>query len=273
MSKKLTSKKNLIILISVVLVLTGGLFFWLRSRRQGEPEVQEGDRQQNRITEPVNVIPVSQRPYMLISPRANGRYIDIIVKSLVKPAQEMEYELEYQSGSLLQGSFGSVEIDDLPVEHEILLGSCSAGGSCTYHEDIKGGTLLMRFSGEENYVLKSDWRYIDNSTGEASIGSRDAKFQLESEDLAAVRYLIVFNSPGAPEGLEAELKSDIYAVAGSSNTEGTGDLTIRANEEAENLTIYGYNGQEWQEFETEVEGKMARAEVELVEAYAAAAAQ
>lgn len=273
MPKKLPNKKVLIIAGALTVLIAAGVIIWSRTRTQPAPPPQEEERQQNRITEAVNVIPVSDSPYMLLLPRANGRYIDIVLQSIVLPADEMEYELEYQSGSLIQASFDNMTINQVPTQKEVFLGSCSAGGACTYHEDIKGGTLLMRFNGEEQYVLKSDWRYIDNADRENAIASRDAKFQLESDNLAANRYLIIFNSPGAPEGLEAELKSDIYAVASSSNLAGEGSLTIRAAEEGEALTIYGYDGSEWTEFESEVDGKQVTAEVELMQTYVVAEPQ
>lgn len=265
------NKKIFIGLLVLIIVIGTGLVVWVQARNRSKVPEEEESRERNRITEPINVIPVSERPYMLIEPQATGHHINLILKHLVKDAQKMEYELEYQSGELLQGAFDSITIEQLPLTHEIMLGSCSAGGACSYHEDIKGGSLLMRFTGgEEKYVLKSDWRYLDNSTRETAVASRDAKFQLESDDLATQRYLIVYNSPGAPEGLEAELKSDIYTLTSSGNLKGTGTLTIRAAEESESLKIYGYDGADWTEYESTVDGKSVTAEVELMEAYVVA---
>lgn len=261
-------KKILIAAVLGIVVLAVGLIIYKRGRKQPEIETPEKPTEKRRITEPVNDIPVAQRPYMKIEPQATGHHINLIIENLVKPAQEMEYELEYQSGSLLQGAFGLIKLSVFPVEEEIMLGSCSAGGACTYHKDIKGGSLLMRFSGEDKYVLKTDWRYYDNV--EATVSSRNAKFQLESEDLAGYRYLIVFNSPGAPQGLEAKLKSDVYVISTSRELGGSGTLTIRAGEEAEKLSIYGYNGQDWIQFEATVEGKQVTAQVDLMEAYVVA---
>ncbi len=260
-------KKKLIISAVIAVILIVGLVLFLLSRQQPEPPAPEPEQEKNRITEPVNVIPVTERPYMTIKPIAGGRNIVINVYSLNKPATDMEYELEYQSGSLLQGAFGMVAVSDLPVNEKKMLGSCSAGGACTYHEDVKGGSLLMRFTGEEKYVLKSDWRFIDNTTRETDISSRDAKFQLSSQDLASERYLIVFNSPGIPDDFEAEAMSEVYTVEGVGPLNGTGELTMRANREAEEMTIYGYDGSQWQGFESTTDGKSVTAEVELMEAY------
>ncbi|MBT7183811.1 MAG: hypothetical protein HN912_03075, partial [Candidatus Pacebacteria bacterium] len=175
-------------------------------------------------------------------------------------------ELEYQAGSLLQGAFGQLSIDSLPATKKILLGSCSAGGACTYHDDVQGGTLLTRFNSKESYALKSRWKYIINSKGEMAFSSQDAKFQIESKSLAKQSYLVIFNTAGYPEGLESEPVSDLYSLTSSSKLSGSGELTIRAEEEGE-LMIMGYDGSEWQEFKTTTEGKMATATVDLMELY------
>ncbi len=260
-------KNKKLIIIGLALVLLIGVVFAVIKRRNRLTETPEADRQRTRITEPINVIDVAERPYMMIEPAADGHHVVIKIISLKIPADEMEYELEYQSGTLVQGAFGSMSIDQLPMAEEIMLGSCSAGGACSFHEDVKGGSLLMRFIGEEKYVLKSDWRYLENVDRDTTISSRDVKFQLESKTLANHRYLVVMNSPGAPEGLEAQLKSEIYALASASTLTGEGSLTIRAAEENENLAIYGYDGTEWTKFESTIDGKEVTATVELMQTY------
>lgn len=260
--------KKLIPLIGVVLVLlvVGGVFAFSQLRGD-QADSQPQQAQKKRVAEPTNVIPVDQRPYLSISP-VDARNLSLSVNAVKKPATAVEYELEYQAGSLLQGAFGELELGTLPASKTILLGSCSAGGACTYHEDIQGGSLLTRFTGPENYALKSDWRYFDNQAKETAVGSKDAKFQLEASSLASHRYLIVFNNAGYPEGLEGTPISDPYSLSSSAALTGTGTLTIRANEEG-GTTIMGWDGEDWQEFETTVNGKELTAEVDLLELYIA----
>ncbi len=250
----------------ILLVVAGGIFGYLNYRREPAEEEIATD-QKKRIQEPVNQIPVSERPYLTITPEADGHNVTLSVKSLKLPATEVEYELEYQAGSLLQGAFGQFSLDKLPTKERILLGSCSAGGACSYHEDVKGGSLLTRFTGsEDSYTLKSRWKYLINAQGETSFSSQDAKFQLESSALARQSYLIIFNTAGYPEGLESTPVAEIYSLTTASPLTGSGQLSIRAEEEGE-LVIMGYDGQNWQEFETEVDGQTATAEVDLLELY------
>jgi hypothetical protein len=261
-------KKKLIPIIAVILVLlVGGGVFAFTQLRGNDTAPEQQQTQKKRVAVPENVIPVAERPYLKIAPK-DARNLTLSVVEVKKAADAVEYELEYQAGTLLQGAFGELELDSLPAEKTILLGSCSAGGACTYHEDIQGGSLLTRFSGPELYALKSDWRYFDNKTRETAVGSKDAKFQLESTDLATERYIIVFNNAGYPEGLEGTPISDPYSLSTVGTVSGTGTLTLRANEEG-GSQIMGWDGKAWHEFETTVDGKTLTAEVDLMELYIA----
>ncbi|MCA9370264.1 hypothetical protein KC686_03850, partial [Candidatus Woesebacteria bacterium] len=224
--------------------------------------------QKKKVEEPVNVIPVSERPYLQIIPETDGRNITIQVISLKKPADSVDFELEYQAGELLQGVFGTMSLTSLPASDTQLMGSCSAGGKCSYHENVQGGTLLTRYTGAENYALKSDWKYIDNTAGEKEISSKDAKFQLSSDDISTNRYLVIFNDAGYPDGLEGTLNSEIYSLTSSSPLKGSAELTIRAHEDG-STAIMGYDGESWKRFEGSVDGKAITAQVDLMELYVA----
>ncbi len=256
-------KKVLLPIVVVVLLLVGfGGYLATRGKSQVSDEITP---QKKKVEEPVNIIPVSERPYVQIAPVADGRNVELIVKSLNKTADQAEFELEYQSGSLLQGAFGLLELDQLPARETILLGSCSAGGKCTFHEDVKGGSLKLKFTGDEPYAVKSDWRYFENTTKETAFSSKDAKFQIEAPQLGQQPYVIIYNSPGHPE-VAGQVVSDVYSLAVSKPLTGTASLTIRSAEEG-NLQILGWDGTTWQEFESQTEGKMVKAEVELLELF------
>jgi len=253
--------KKIIMIGILLLLLVGGIAFFVMRGTGSEETTQE--KAKKRIAQPVNVIPVAERPYMIIMPFADGRNVSIVVDSLKKDATEGEYELEYQAGTLLQGAFGALNVVSLPSSTKILLGSCSAGGACTYHEDVQGGSLLARFEGKEPYAVKSDWKYIDNIKKSNQVSSKDAKFQLDADGLKTNRYIIIYNSPGYPDGVEGEVVSSPYTLAVSASRVGKGTLTMRAESEGENLQIAGWSGSEWQYFDSKVDGKMVTAEVEL----------
>ncbi len=261
------NKKILIPAVIVVIILViGGVFAFSQMGKSTPPTDTAPTKKA--APEQVTTIPVAERPFIQIRPESDGRNLTLTVVSLKKPAVETEYELEYQAGSLLQGAFGKLALTSLPSSVKILLGSCSAGGACTYHTDIQGGTLLTRYEDETKYALKSEWRYFDNKTKSPDVASKDAKFQLTSPELAKQRYSIVFNTPGYPEGLEGAVASELYSLETTGPIKGKGTLTLRANQDG--ATHIGvWNGTEWSYVEATADGKTLTAEVPLAMLYLA----
>lgn len=255
-------------LVVVLLVLGGVALAYTRFNKKPADQAQT-ETKKKKVSAPVNTIDVAQRPYVQIKPQPNGKSILLSVVVLNKPADGVDYELEYQTESILQGAFGSLDIKNLPAEKDILLGSCSAGGACTYHKDVQGGPLTLRFQGSEAYAVKSDWKYLENKKKDKTFTSKDAKFALESPELAKVPVAIIYNTPGVPNSLTGSMISNAYTFATASTLTGKANLTLRLNEDAPNAIIMGYDGQNWKEFKTAVTGKEAKAEVEMMELYVA----
>lgn len=256
------------VIIVLILALAGGIFALTRPKPVEPPAVVEAPKKK-KITEPINVLDVANRPYVQIKPHADGRNLSLVVNQVKKEATDFDYELEYQAGSLLQGAFGNLVVATLPATEKILLGSCSAGGACTYHEDVRGGTLLMRYNGPENYALKSDWRYFINSKRETAFVSKDSKFKIDATALGKQSYVVVYNSPGYPGELTGQLVSEIYSLTSNADLSGEASISIRASEEGE-LKIMAWNGQTWQELDTTIDSedsKLAVAKGKLLEVY------
>ncbi len=250
-----------------VALLGGGIFFLTHKKPAAQTATQP--EKKKKITAPVNAIPAAERAVVSIQPTADGHNIVITVQELKKPATDLDFEIEYQAGSLLQGAVGALKLASLPAETKILLGSCSAGGACTYNTDVQGGTLTMNFSGGEAYALKNEWKYIENKTKETAFSSKDAKFQVTSPDLAKQRTLIIFNSPGYPGTPQGEVVSEHYVLSGVEQLKGKAKVSIRAQAEG-TLKIQGWNGQSWTSFPTTVakdDAKLATAEVDLMQLY------
>lgn len=258
----------ILITVGVVVFLAavgGGLYYAFGTK----PATSEEEaKSKKRVSEPENILPVAERPVIYLIPKADGHNIEIIINTVKKTATDAEYTLEYQTGTLVQAQENVISLASLPVTENVFLGTCSAGGKCTFHEDVQGGSLRTRFAADQSYVLKSDWKYIDNKAKEDAFSSRDAKFQITSDDLADQRYVIIFNTPGYPEDLKGTPVSDPYTLNGSSELSGSGELTIRANEEGE-LAIMGWDGETWHEFKGTVDGKMVTAKVDLMSLYIA----
>ncbi len=264
-------KKILPIILIVVAIglLAGGGFFVYKKLFAAVPSEQAPQQQaKRRITDPVNTIALEDRPTMEVMP-TDIHNIQIAVNDLKKPATNVDYELEYQTGSELEGAVGSFPVNSLPTQTKnILLGSCSAGGACTYHKDVQGGTLLAKFSGgPDSYTLKTEWHYIENPKGDTQFSSTDGKFQIDSKDLADQKVLIIYNSPGFPKSLNGTSVSDPYTINGITALKGKAGLTMRMNDTPSSASIMGWDGTNWKEFPAKVDGKMATADVDLMRLY------
>lgn len=262
-------KKQMIIIGAVVLAIAivgGGAAYWKMSSKK-PAVVADTKNAKKRIVEPVNVLPVEERPVVYITPNPDNRNIEIVVESVKKEATTVEYELEYFTENLVQGAQGEFELGTLPALKKLLLGSCSAGGACSYHTNVTGGSLKTRFVGPENYALKHDWRYQENKDKSDTFSSKDTKFQITSKDLTKVTLATVTNSPGYPEGLTGTPVSDPYAFHPATTVTGTAKVSIRATEEA--TAIMAWDGKTWQELKGTVSDKTVTAEGPVAQLYIA----
>lgn len=261
-----------IIIVVAILLIAGGVFAFTRLR--GGAADQTTGNEIVKISEKYNEIPVEERPYVHLAPKTEsgkraGSSLEITIYDLKKPATSGEYEIEYQSGSLLQGAFGRVNVSKLPEEQTIFLGSCSAGGKCSYHEEVTGGSIMLRFEGDTEFALKNEWAYIDNTKKESTFSSRDAKFTVSGAGLARVTHAVILVPPGYPENPESRVISLPYSVGTLQSVAGQVGVSIRLNEEAASATILGWDGKAWVELKTTVSEKVATASGPLYEAYVA----
>lgn len=264
-----------IIAVVVLLLVAGGVFAFMRSRGGEEQTAQEGVV---KIPEKFNEIPVEERPYVHLAPTTEpgkrvGSSLEMTVYDLKKPAVKGEYELEYQSGTLLQGAFGRLNLNNLPDDQTLFLGSCSAGGKCSYHEEVSGGAIILRFEDDakSEFALKNEWSYIANTERSDTFSSRDAKFTMTGVGLARVSHAAILVPPGYPENPEQRVLSLPYAVGTLPAVTGTVEVGIRLNEDAAEAVVLGWNGEAWVELETTVTDRVATASGPFYEAYVAVA--
>jgi hypothetical protein len=264
-------KKRMMIVAGVialfVIAAIGVAAFVVTRKKEAPAEAAPVEEKRKKKTDQINTIPVTERPFIELKPTGTGKNILLSINELKKPAESVEYELEYQAGELLQGAFGTLELGSLPATKDILFGSCSAGGACTYHQNVQGGTLVTRFSGTNSYALKSDWRYIENRAREKAISSKDAKFQIESAEIGKQGVLVVFNTPGFPDTPPGTVISEVYSLTTGGTLKGSAKVSIRANEEAEGAKIAVWNGSSWKTVDATAEGKQFSATVDLGSVY------
>ncbi|MBI2309961.1 hypothetical protein HYU89_03595 [Candidatus Collierbacteria bacterium] len=218
-----------------------------------------------KIQETVNRVPVDKRPYSVLSFSDSGRFPAGRELKLEiadgKNAASIEYELEYQAGTLVQAGVGSINPkgEKLPLSRDILLGSCSAGGACSYSEDVKGGTLLLRFKGSDIGSIKGEWNFY-HPGNDGKLASRDAKFQLDAPKLKN-SYVLVAQTLGLPPQANGELIAGPYHLETTADKTGDMQLTMRLNEESEAVVLWRWDGKELQKIPSEFFGKTLTAKV------------
>lgn len=221
------------------------------------------------VQEKYNTIDVAQRPYVTLAPSNNGRSVVFTLVKMGKMASKGELEVEYQSGQLLQGFGGKLNVDKLPDKQEFLLGSCSAGGKCSYSEDVTGGSLVLRFTADERFALKNDWSFLENKEKADRVSSRDGKFSVTGKGFAANTHAIVLQSPGYPAPVEKPL-STVYTVGTLKPIKGEVKVSIRLSEDVPAAAVWAWDGSAWKPLKAAVTEKTATAtSPQLYEAYVA----
>lgn len=244
-----------ILIITLVIFIGGALLSGCR--KKNPTETPAPTQKPRKVDKEVNKEPVENRPFVRLLPRQDGKAIDFILIEDKKKAQDLEYEIEYNAGSLVQGAFGAIDsLSSLPVRKEILLGSCSTGGKCTYNKDVTGGNLTLRF-GAPDYTLKSEWSYKEGALKEKIFTSRDAKFTLDvSRAKNSSNYILVHQAPGYPGALDGTVIAGPYIVSPPESITGTVTASIRLPVDATDGTLMAWDGKAWSDWKGKISDKV-----------------
>lgn len=199
----------------------------------------------------LNQLALEKRPYITLFPREDGRELTLTITNLKNGEEKVTYELEYQAGNLLQSATGKIDIkqESAPLTRKILLGSCSAGGKCSYDENVSSGSLFLFFKGKENYNLKGDFTFHKISEAEGVFTSRDAQITLETgkNDLQNVKFLLVVSTMGLPGEVEGKVISGpVGFFTANTSTLKDATLTFQSKDDLTQAKILGWDGEEWQ---------------------------
>ncbi len=251
--------KNLLIVIIVVIVLALGVgAFLLLSPTKKELAPEGGEVQKTRLE--ITDVPLEERPFLTLSPINEGREIEMTVVNFGQ-AENVEYELTYLSEGFSRGAIGTIKLPDKPlIEKTLLLGSCSSG-TCKYDKDVEGGQLTLRIKDEEGTKkLISDWQlYSDLET----LASSDGIFEITASGFAKGTF-IVASTLGLPEVIETgEVVAGPYGVFGNL----TGIKTAEISFDAAGSTILAWDGESWQELETDSQSTSTTAETNVLGVY------
>ena len=213
------------------------------------------DQSITRKVEEINKLAIKDRPYVTLTPRSDGREVTLTIDNLTN-ASRAEYELEYQAGDMLQGMFGTIDFstEPQPVSKKLLFGSCSKG-KCKYDDNVSGGSLIMRFEGQDDpYVLKTEFNLQQMADRKGIFTSKDIKAKLDvgKTGLASSAYVIIAPTMGLPAPIEGEVIAGPYAfLAATSLKLASAELTIQSKQDLGTAKLLSWTGQAWTELDSE----------------------
>lgn len=98
--------------------------------------------------EVVNLPPVDSSVVVDLKPKADSKSVVLSVSKIPAGTDSLEYELSYLTGAgLPKGALGKITLGDkTEVTRDILLGTCSTGGKCTYDTGVTSVKLVLKFN-------------------------------------------------------------------------------------------------------------------------------
>ncbi len=217
----------------------------------------------------VNLIDTKDRPYVTLQPLSDRNVLEFVIHTLPKKADSVEVLLEYdRNKGVLDAVLKNFTLSKTPYVDKLFLGSKSAGGATTYHDDVIGGQITLTFNGSEDYALQVPWRYDDTKPSYTQLATSDLKFQLVLDKPYQTKKVVVMQSPGLPADISGTVIAGPYLVRGVGALPSTqGKVTIRLNDVVSKPKLYGFDGKKWQEYTSSVDGRTITATVPFVEAY------
>jgi hypothetical protein len=263
--------KKIIPLLIIFALLAGGGFFAykkLGARKEKEKPKTVTSKKRN----PVNILELEKRPYITLTPRSDGHELSVTIDNLKHDEERVEYELEYQAGTMLQGAGGRIDFTEepAPVTKNLLFGSCSKG-KCKYDEDVNSGSLTLYFEGKEDYSLKGEFTLGKMAEKEGVFNSQDVKVSLDvgEKGLDDDTFMVVASTMGLPGKVKGKILAGPigFFTAGSPDVEEATLTFKRIKEDLEGAQILGWDGLDWQEYEITIEDESASTTVNQLGTY------
>lgn len=229
----------------IIAIIAGVVVVKIRKDNNSAPSITE----EPTLDLPINVLPISERPIITLSPDASGRSLNLSVDGAPKEG-EMEYELVYNSAEKQEGVFGRLELDTeaQPIIKSLLLGSKSGGGKVTYHEGVTGGSLTVTYGTTR---LKESWNFLTFDPADPTISSVDGRFHvtldktsLKKDTKITTMKTFGYAKNGLPEGVKIVAGPYSYATGVAIKGSASVELKLPAGEHI-NPTLYGWDGKLW----------------------------
>lgn len=247
-------KSTLITVAAIALVLVLGVVFFLKKSNL-KPTTTTVD---NTPDLPINVIDISERPFITLTPDKTGHSLSIAVSGAPKTGS-MEYEMIYNASGKQEGALGTIQLasETQPIVKEILLGSRSAGGATTYHEGVTGGSITLTYADTK---LKESWNYLHFDPADPSFSTTDGKLLVVLQKTALKKDSVIvtmktFGYPkaGLPDG--AKVVAGPYGYFAQTAVKGSAQVSLKLPAGTHtNPTLYEWTGTLWKKLSSKLAG-------------------
>jgi hypothetical protein len=247
-------KSALISLVIVAILALIGIIWYTQKSKDKNFSTDE----EPTVELPLNVLPLSERPFITLSPDSTGRSLDIALSGAPTEG-EMEYEMIYSASGKQEGALGSIFLasEQQPIVKSILLGSKSGGGKITYHEGVTGGSITVTY-GETR--LKESWNYLHFNPEDPSISSTDVRMSIDLAKTALKKDSVIitmktfgYDKAGLPDG--AKVVSGPYGYFTQTPIKGSAKVSLKLPAgEHTNPTLYEWDGKTWKKLTSKLDG-------------------
>jgi len=238
--------------LAVLLTLSGCL-----PKKKTEESSLQGEIEEAIII-PAKEVPLEGRPYVVLIPRSDGREVALEVTGIVG-TETLEYELVYLAGDLdnqiQRGAGSTVDLEGVTdYEVDILFGSCSTGGACSYDKNITGGTLTLTFRDKEKKGQKYESVFHLQKGIDAKKGLTvdDGGFELVSSKLSSSGYYLTCSTIGLFQMPEGKVIAGPYGVFTSASNQASGEVTFTLPDSHQTGKIMVWSNKEWSELKSTV---------------------
>ena len=208
-------------LIGVAVLLSAFLVIKLVKGKDTTNTIEDQESAGTRLV--INQLDQNKRPFTILSQHSTGKLLAFYMEN-TSSVTAATIDLEYLSGDLLKGARSTLEspISD-PYAKAFLLGSCSAGGKCSFDKDLISGSLKLKLKIDREsdiHVLKGDYFFVD---GETSTTDGRVTYTPAGDPTGE----ILINTLGLPETLEGQLELYPLAITSTNKQAIKGELEIR----------------------------------------------
>ncbi|MBU3935305.1 hypothetical protein KJ909_01395 [Patescibacteria group bacterium] len=170
----------------------------------------------------------SQKPYISLTPRADGHELKLKIVNIPDSITQIEYELIYLATDgnieIEKGVGDTLKIESSSLEKDILLGTASCTNACKYKYDegITGGTLSLIFINRNGQMSTHETKFVLTDSNQINQNKTLSLSDLTIKATAAKgQYFLLLKNYGFPNS--SVQSGQIYSVFASGNGAGTID--------------------------------------------------